>query len=106
MFVACLWSRWSAAGEPDLLSLAAITDEPPTEIAAAGHDPCIIPIKRENLEAWLDPDAANLAAQYAILDDRARPYYEHQLAACGLNGTRRTQRRQPRKSWQAVMPSL
>ncbi|MGF6303032.1 putative SOS response-associated peptidase YedK [Paraburkholderia sp. WC7.3d] len=60
---------------------AAITDEPPPEITAAGHDRCIIPIKPENIDAWLNPDASNLAAQYAILDDRDRPYYEHRMAA-------------------------
>ncbi len=81
MLVACLWSRWTAPGEPDLLSFAAITDEPPAEVAAAGHDRCIIPIKPENLDAWLNPDPGNLAALYAILEDRARPYYEHQMAA-------------------------
>ena len=81
MLVACLWSRWSGKGEPDLLSFAAITDEPPPEIAAAGHDRCIIPIKPENVDAWLNPDASDLAALYAILDDRDRPYYEHRLAA-------------------------
>jgi len=81
MLVACLWSRWSAPGEQDLLSFAAITDEPPPEVAAAGHDRCIIPIKPENIDAWLNPDASDLAAQYAILDDRDRPYYEHRLAA-------------------------
>lgn len=81
MLVACLWSRWSAEGQPDLLSFAAITDEPPPEIAAAGHDRCIIPIKPENIDAWLNPDASDLANQYAILDDRDRPYYEHRLAA-------------------------
>jgi putative SOS response-associated peptidase YedK len=81
MLVACLWSRWSAPGEPELLSFAAITDEPPPEIAAAGHDRCIIPIKPEHIDAWLQPDRGNLAAQYAILDDRQRPYFEHRLAA-------------------------
>jgi putative SOS response-associated peptidase YedK len=81
MLVACLWSRWSAPGETDLLSFAAITDEPPAEVAAAGHDRCIIPIRPENLDAWLSPDPKNLAAQYAILDDREQPYYEHRLAA-------------------------
>ncbi|NPT58428.1 SOS response-associated peptidase family protein, partial [Paraburkholderia elongata] len=81
MLVACLWSRWSALGEPDLLSFAAITDEPPPEIAAAGHDRCIIPIKPENVDSWLSPNASNLKAMYAILDDRDRPYYEHRLAA-------------------------
>ena len=81
MLVACLWSRWTGPGEPDLLSFAAITDEPPPEVSAAGHDRCIIPIKSEHIDAWLNPDRKNLAAQYAILDDRERPYYEHQLAA-------------------------
>jgi len=81
MLVACLWSRWTAPGAPDLLSFAAITDEPPAEVAAAGHDRCIIPVRPENVDAWLKPDPSNLAAQYAILDDRERPYYEHRLAA-------------------------
>jgi putative SOS response-associated peptidase YedK len=81
MFVACLWSRWTGDGAPDQYSFAAITDEPPEEIAAAGHDRCIIPIKPENIDAWLNPDPSNLAALYAILDDRERPYYEHRLVA-------------------------
>lgn len=81
MHVACLWSRWSAPGEPDLLSFAAITDEPPPEVEAAGHDRCIVPIKAENIEAWLSPDGSDLEPMYAILDDRDRPYYEHRLAA-------------------------
>jgi putative SOS response-associated peptidase YedK len=81
MLVACLWSHWSIPGEPDLLSFAAITDEPPPEIAAAGHDRCIVPIKPENLDTWLNPNSSDLAAMHAILDDRDRPYYEHRLAA-------------------------
>lgn len=81
MLVACLWSRWTAPGEPDLLSFAAITDEPPPEVAAAGHDRCIIPIRPENVDAWLSPDPKNLGALYPILDDRETPYYEHRLAA-------------------------
>jgi putative SOS response-associated peptidase YedK len=81
MLVACLWSRWSAPGQADLWSFAAITDEPPAEVAAAGHDRCIIPVQQNNLMAWLKPDGNNLAAQYAILDARERPYYEHRLAA-------------------------
>lgn len=80
MLVACLWSRWTGPGE-DLLSFAAITDEPPPEVAAAGHDRCIIPIKPEHIDAWLNPDPTDLQAQQAILDDRPQPYYEHRLAA-------------------------
>jgi hypothetical protein len=70
MLVACLWSHWSEPGQPELLSFAAITDEPPAEIAAAGHDRCIIPIRPENIDAWLKPDRTSLREQYAILDDR------------------------------------
>ena len=81
MLIACLWSHWQGKDEPDLLSFAAITDDPPEEIALAGHDRCIIPIKPEHIDAWLSPDPANLAAQYAILDDRNRPYYEYRMAA-------------------------
>lgn len=81
MHVACLWSRWTAPGEPDLLSFAAITDEPPPEVAAAGHDRCIIPIKPGDIDAWLSPNASDLETMYAMLDDRDRPYYEHRLAA-------------------------
>ncbi len=80
MYVACLWSHWEEGGEA-LDSLAAITDEPPPEVAAAGHDRCIIPIKEENIEAWLNPNPKNLDAMQAILEDRARPFYEYRMAA-------------------------
>lgn len=81
MLVACLWSKWSAPGEPELLSFAAITDEPPEEVSAPGHDRCVVPIKDEHINAWLNPDPQNLGALYAILDDKEREYYEHRLAA-------------------------
>lgn len=80
MLIACLYSHWTGPGE-DLWSFAAITDEPPPEVAAAGHDRCIIQIKPEHVDAWLNPDPANLAALYAILDDRPQAFYEHRLAA-------------------------
>lgn len=82
MLVACLWSHWKGGeGEPDLLSFAAITDDPPPEIAAAGHDRCIIPIRPEHIDAWLNPAGADWKALDAILEDRARPCYRHRLAA-------------------------
>ncbi len=57
MLVACLWSFTKGGeGEADLYSFAAITDAPPAEVAAAGHDRCIVLIQRENVEAWLHPD--------------------------------------------------
>lgn len=80
MLVACLWSRWGS-GDDELLSFAAITDEPEPEVAAAGHDRTIINIKPEHVDAWLNPAADNLAALHAIFDDKQHPYYEHRKAA-------------------------
>ncbi len=80
MLIACLWSRWTGNDGEELLSFAAITDEPPPEVAEAGHDRCIIPIQHQNIDAWLQP-SGDLKASYAILDDRERPYYEHRMAA-------------------------
>lgn len=81
MLIACLWSRWTSPGEPDLLSFAAITSDPPPEIAAAGHDRCIVYIKPENVDSWLQPTGADTADMLAILDEPAHDYYEHRLAA-------------------------
>jgi len=80
MLVACLWSHWTAPGEDDLLSFAAITDEPPAEVAAAGHDRCIVPIKPDHVTEWLQPNG-DLVRYQALLEDRDRPYYQHRLAA-------------------------
>lgn len=84
MPVACLYSHWTpAAGseESEVWSFAAITDHPPPEVAAAGHDRCIIPLKAQDLNSWLEPNPADLAAQHAILDDRERYFYQHSIAA-------------------------
>jgi putative SOS response-associated peptidase YedK len=82
MFVACLYAQWSdpKTGE-QLLSFAAITDEPPAEVAAAGHDRMIVNLKPENVDRWLTPQGRSLEELQAILSDRQTPYYEHRLAA-------------------------
>lgn len=83
MLIACLWSHWTdpTGEEPDLLSFAAITDEPEPEVAAAGHDRTIINIRPENVGAWLSPTPTDLDALYAIFDNKQHPFYEHRLAA-------------------------
>ena len=75
MIAACIWTRTVDRDGEVLYSFAAVTDDPPAEISEAGHDRCIIPIKRENLDAWLTPNGDH-AAMYAILDDRERPFSE------------------------------
>jgi putative SOS response-associated peptidase YedK len=81
MLLACLWDSWSAPGEPPLDSFTAITDEPPDEVAAAGHDRCVIPLAEEHLDAWLCPHGRSKLELYRLLDERSRPFYEHELAA-------------------------
>lgn len=81
MLFACLWDHWQKPGEPDLYSFAAITDAPPPEVAATGHDRCPIPLKPENVDAWLTPEGRTKEELQAILDDRVRHTYEHRKAA-------------------------
>jgi len=81
MLIACVYSRWTGPAGETLLSFAAITDEPPAEVAAAGHDRVIVNLKEENVESWLRPQGRGDAELQAILGDPQRPYYEHALAA-------------------------
>ena len=82
MLIACLAASWqNPKGGRPLLSVAAITDEPPAEVAAAGHDRMIINLKPEHLDAWLRPEGKSLEELQAILSDRQTPYYEHEVMA-------------------------
>lgn len=79
LLLACLWAEWEGP-EGHLLSFATITDVPPSDVAAAGHDRGVVPIRREHLDAWLNPDPDDLARQYRILDDREEIRYVYQEA--------------------------
>ena len=81
MLIACLWSHWTDPKEPDLRGFAAITDEPPPDVAAAGHDRCIINLKPEHVDAWLTPEHRSAAELQSILSDRALPVFQHAQAA-------------------------
>jgi putative SOS response-associated peptidase YedK len=77
MYIACLWSHWTDPKEPELRSFAAITDEPPADVAAAGHDRCIINLRPEHIESWLSPHGRSDEELQAILSDRAVSTYQH-----------------------------
>lgn len=77
LYIACLWSHWQRPGRPDLLSFATIVDRAPEQVQAAGQDICPMVIKQENVNAWLNPDPTDLAASFAILDDRPEISYDH-----------------------------
>jgi putative SOS response-associated peptidase YedK len=80
MYIACLWSHWTDPKEPGLRGFAAITDEPPADVAAAGHDRCIINLKPEHVDAWLSPQIRSVAELQAILSDRAIPVLQHEVS--------------------------
>ena len=79
MYIACLWSHWTDPKELDLRGFAAITDEPPADVAAAGHDRCIINLKPEHVEAWLTPQNHSIAELQSMLSDRAIPVFQHEV---------------------------
>jgi putative SOS response-associated peptidase YedK len=81
MLVACLWDHWSGPSATDLWSFAAVTDEPPPEIAETGHQRCIIALRGENVREWLSPAGVSRERLEAILSDKEIPYYEHRVAA-------------------------
>jgi putative SOS response-associated peptidase YedK len=82
MLIACLFAEWSdpKAGEK-LLSFAAVTDDPPKEVAAAGHDRMVIRLTPENVDRWLTPKGRSDEELQAMLSDRQPAYYEHRVAA-------------------------
>lgn len=79
MLAACVWSHWSGPGQPDVRGFAAITDDPPQEIAAVGHDRCPITIKPENVDRWLSPAGRRDAELQAILSDRPQLLFKHAI---------------------------
>ena len=81
LLIACLWSHWTDPNEPDLRGFAAITDDPPADVAAAGHDRCIVNLKPEHVEAWLTPAGRSLPELQGILSDRIIPAIVHSALA-------------------------
>jgi putative SOS response-associated peptidase YedK len=82
LLLACLWRYVEPEHDEEgagFYSFAIVTRDPPPEVAAAGHDRCVIAIRPEHLDAWLEPDPHNPAASYAILDDPIQAYYHHEV---------------------------
>lgn len=86
MLLACLYRHVEPEGdEGGYYTFAAVTRDPPPEVQAAGHNRCVIPLRPENVDAWLDPDPKNLSAQFAILEDPIDAFYQHQIVSKGFD---------------------
>jgi putative SOS response-associated peptidase YedK len=82
MLVACIYSVWKdPAGGKDLLSFALVTDDPPPEVKAAGHDRCPISLAPAAVGRWLTPSGRSQEELQQLLDERERPYYGHAVLA-------------------------
>jgi putative SOS response-associated peptidase YedK len=58
-----------------------VTDEPPPEVRAPGHDRMIVNLLSGSVESWLTPQGSTPQELQALLDERESPYYEHQVEA-------------------------
>jgi hypothetical protein len=53
-----------------LRSFAMVTDEPPQEIAQAGHDRCPIFLREDLMDVWLNPKGKPLKELHAVLGEK------------------------------------
>ena len=63
-----------------LLSFAAITDDPPPEVAAAGHDRCPVFIKKDHFENWLAPQNTSKEDLIQLLSSVVPTVFKHEAA--------------------------
>ena len=63
-----------------LRSFAAITDEPPAEVTAAGHDRCPVYLAKENIDIWMSPVGNKKEELIAILGEVIRANYQNKAA--------------------------
>jgi putative SOS response-associated peptidase YedK len=80
MWAASLYSVAKGAHGP-LLSFAMVTDDPPPEVAAAGHDRCPIFLRQDQLDGWLHPAGKSLENLKGLLQLKEKAFYINGLAA-------------------------
>jgi putative SOS response-associated peptidase YedK len=75
MLIACLFAEWSDQKTAEkLLSFAAVTDDPPAEVSATGHDRMVIRLTPENVDRWLTPQGRSDDELQSILSERQPAY--------------------------------
>lgn len=82
MWAPALYDTWSSAdGQVEYSSFAILTDEPPPEIAAAGHDRCPIFLSSEAIDTWLQPEGQSREGLMGLLQMRETTKFAHARAA-------------------------
>lgn len=82
MWAPCLWDYWEAPTKDfGFYSFALITDEPPFEVAQAGHDRCPIFLKEKYIDEWLDTSGKSKNEWYGLLKNKEDVFYRNEWAA-------------------------
>ena len=81
MWAASLYEEFKSPKLGSIFSFAMVTDAPPPEVAAAGHDRCPVFLDEDHLEAWLNPKKLSLSELEELLDHKQKTYYSHADAA-------------------------
>ncbi|MCB9026617.1 MAG: SOS response-associated peptidase family protein [Bdellovibrionaceae bacterium] len=82
MWAPALFDTWTSKdGLVHFDSFALITDDPPPEVAAQGHDRCPVFLKESNIDSWLQPEHLNKENAYLLLKNLEPVYFKHSLAS-------------------------
>jgi len=82
MWAPCLYDTWkSLDGEIEFSSFALITDDPPPEVQAMGHDRCPIFLRENLIDQWLTPEGKSKEDIYELLKQIEKTLFAYEWAA-------------------------
>ena len=81
MHAAALYEVYQHPELGAIRSFCMVTDEPPPEVRAAGHDRCPVFLQERIIDDWLNPKGHSLQELDALLDNKETAFYSHALAA-------------------------
>lgn len=81
MWAPCLWDYWENPQKTfGFYSFALITDDPPPEVSAVGHDRCPIFLREDFIQDWLTVNRSK-EEYYLLLKNLEKVYYINKFAA-------------------------
>lgn len=81
MWAASLYEEYQDPKLGLIRSFAMITDAPPPEVAATGHDRCPIFLDEDSIDDWLRPAGKSFESLNTLLDRKQPAYFRNSLAA-------------------------
>jgi putative SOS response-associated peptidase YedK len=81
MWAASLYEEYENPAIGTIRSFAMVTDEPPPEVSAAGHDRCPVFLNHNLIDEWLRPAGKSSQQLDSLLDEKQPTFYSHAVAA-------------------------